>query len=122
MTSDDIITQVLLLDKDIYVPCRDAKHCESVRVSVYQTKKRIIKSGAFKSAVDMLAVQRVERDGSLFVRIYKKRSPDLLTEQNGELVTMQVDEDLKRIVAVMVKDGQSEEDILTFVKDWKGGK
>ena len=122
MTSDDIITQVLLLDKDIYVPCRDAKHCESVRVSVYQTKKRIIKSGAFKSAVDMLAVQRVERDGSLFVRIYKKRSPDLLTEQNGELVTMQVDEDLKRIVAVMVKDEQSEEDILAFVKDWKGGK
>ena len=122
MTSDDIITQVLLLDKDIYVPCRDVKHCESVRVSVYQIKKRIIKSGAFKSAVDMLAVQRVERDGNLFVRIYKKRSPDLLTEQNGELVTMQVDEDLKRIVAVMVKDGQSEEDILTFVKDWKGGK
>jgi hypothetical protein len=122
MTSEDIITQVLILNKDIYVPCRDVKHCESVRVSVYQTKKRIIKSGAFKSAVDMLAVQRVERDGNLFVRVYKKRSPDLLTEQNGELVTMQVDEDLKRIISVMVKDGQSEEDILTFVKDWKGEK
>jgi hypothetical protein len=122
MTSEDIITQVVLLNKDIYVPCKDSKHCESVRVSAYQIKKRIIKNGIFKSEAERLAVERIERNGMLFVRIYKKHGSSLLTEQNGELVTMQVDEDLRRIIAIMVKDGQSEEDIIAFAKEWKGGK
>ena len=79
MTQEDIITQVLLLDKDMFLPCRDSKHCESVRVGVYQAKTRIMKKGVFKDEASTLTAQKVEKDGKLFVRIFKRKEPNALS-------------------------------------------
>ena len=104
----DAITHVILTGQDVYLSCRDEKHSESIRVSAFQIRKSMKKAD---KNLDV-SIQKVVEDNKLFIRIFRKEAPEVFVKnKDGGFVPLEnkKDNELERIIALMRKDGKTED-------------
>lgn len=137
MIVEDAINQVLNTGHAVFIPCKDAKQQESIRVTAFHRKTKVLFSSEMIGITKFTSV-----DGALFVKIHKKEVVRLMVmNEQGELVPLEVETtnsdlsdmttwkrkagklepELQRIISLLQKRGASEEDIDQYVAEWDAG-
>ncbi len=121
MSLPETIERVFLNEGEEFILARDKKHAESLRVSAFNIRRAMIKK--WKNLGEDIGIQKVEEDEKWFLRIFTRKIDEAehwVRNESGKLVPMpREDPELTRTVALMRKDGVSEEAIEEYKKSYK---
>jgi len=112
----DAIQEVYASGEDVYIRCENLRMQETMRVSGFHARKRLI--NMVGGDADSISIQKVTVNGELCIRIFKRKNR-MFKLEDGEFVEFKkeggvTEED--RIVALMKADGKTEEEIQEFLK------
>ena len=99
-----------------FIRARDKKHSESMRVTAFNIKRKMPASIA-----DAIGIQAMSENGLDFLRIFDRKidgAQHWKRNEEGVLVpTEDVNQETERMIALMRKDGKTEEEITDFLKE-----
>ena len=108
---------------EVFIPCSDERHQESVRTQTFNLRNKLL-----GSRKDEIGIQKFwEEDRTLcYVRIYKRAKVELYERdpETGKLVLAvrlqnEIDPEVQRIVAKMREDRQGEDFIKEYLDHYK---
>lgn len=113
--AEEAIIKVFQDSGEIYLPCKDEKQQESIRVSAFNIRRKMP-----PDIQDTVAITKHEEDGTFYVLFYKREKSALMQRdpETGRLTPVDtgISPELARIIEIMRKDGKSEEEIQDFLK------
>ncbi len=118
MQIKDVIDSVLADGEDAFIPARDEKHAESMRVMTFMIRRKMP-----EILQNDIGIQKVCENNQWFLRVYKREIQGIWkrNKETGQItpVTATVnDPELRRIISMMEADGKSLEEIEEFKKSW----
>ena len=116
MTLRETVEKIAMHGGEEFIPTKDAKNADSIRVSAFNAKRRL---PAF--LISNVGIQKFTENGRLFIRIYGKTEdePNWIRNEEGKLVPMknELTPEKLRQIELMRKDGLSEEEIQEALAD-----
>jgi ribosome-interacting GTPase 1 len=117
MSLDLYFDQALTMEQGdtLMIPCDDKREQESLRVRLYQLRK--------KSRAENLSIYRTDVDGKLFVAIRKGvSSTGMIVKRSGEVIDLDfakiksTSTTLSRLATVAIEDGLSLEEFINVLE------
>lgn len=114
MAYEEVVREVMIDGLDILIPCENKSRQESIRAMVFHAKKKV-------ALDESIGISKYDFADRLFVKVYKRKGSELY-HLNKDGIPVLIKRKLidlpenARQVALMRKDGVSEEDIERIIQ------